>query len=479
MHVINEDASTIKTVADLLMAAKDGYDSEKEEWKRTSSSGKEAYDNVYKYSSVAKAASKMIAVFPLICSRNVSLNTAQMVSKYLEAKGAQMLQLALQATNIYSAKSGMEYLSRFHQNLNIGNTSTEVLTQAINQWIEDKRDEQEAAGKNESTEVLDNFLNSLPIVEDTTLSLAPRDLNFILNSIQEFCESSIYIKPYDTDLNPVSLNDFIVDESYGGHYNVKLSIVAEKALRDSKKQNSDNDWTSKYGPTNPPSRNGSSAGSLLKNQDVRKMNDAIPTLLVVRFYNSDNSNISTEFIVGVKTSVIPANTDEILRKIANDNEDGKFFTNLIRVGTGEIGALDFVFGLSRTAEDLAAMRKKGSLGDTWRLLQNRAYASKEQLKRGRRSSYSAITTVVITKEDADTLYREENIDITNPSVAKHFMESYNLLGFGIVNDVLESLQIIFDDDNNYFEELSYKMLQRENNSNDNIIKALNLVNKVR
>lgn len=478
MHVNNE-ASTIKTVADLLVAAKSGYDAEKEDMNNRRRGNYDGSDK-YLYSSVAKAASKMIAVFPMICSRNVSLETSQLISKYLEAKGAQMLQLALQATNIYSAKSGMEYLSKFHQNLDIGNGTgnTEVLTQAINQWIEDHTDAQTASGQNESStvDVVEEFFESLPVVEETTLKLLPQDLNYILRSIQEFCDSTIYAKPYDMELNPISLNDYIVDESYNGHYNVKLSVLSEKV--NNKPYNNSN---SSFDKTSvPPSGKAySSYGSLLRNQDVKKINNAIPTLLVVRFYNSDNSNISTEFIVGVKSTVIPANTDEILRKITNDNEDGKFFTNLIRVGTGEIGALDFVFGLSRTADDLASMRKKGSLGEVWRLLQNRAYASKEQLKRGKTSSYSAITTVIITKEDADRLYKEENIDITKPKIAKHFMESFNLLGFGIVNDVMESLQIMFDDDNNYFEELSYKMLQRENRDNDNVVKALSLINKVR
>ena len=100
------------------------------------------------------------------------------------------------------------------------------------------------------------------------------------------------------------------------------------------------------------------------------------------------------------------------------------------------------------------------------------------VKQGRENQFSAVTTVIISKEDADSLYKEENIDITDPVVAKHFMKSYNLLGFAIVDDVLESVKIMFDDGNTVFEELAYKMLEREN-SDSSILKTINLMNKMK
>lgn len=133
----------------------------------------------------------------------------------------------------------------------------------------------------------------------------------------------------------------------------------------------------------------------------------------------------------------------------------------MRAITGELKMTDFLFGLSRTREDLKSTKVKGAYGDTWALLQNRALAAKTAIARGQRNDFSAITTVVISREDADDLYKEENLDITDPTVAKHFMESYNLLGFAIVDDALESAKFMFDDGNRYFEEFSYRMLAKE------------------
>ena len=133
-----------------------------------------------------------------------------------------------------------------------------------------------------------------------------------------------------------------------------------------------------------------------------------------------------------------------------------------------------IFALSRIKEDLNSTRKKGAYGDTWELLKNRAIAAKQQVRSGKHTDYSAITTVLISQADADELYREENIDITDPKIAKRFMESYNILAFIIADDSIESLKIMKDDEHNYFEELSYRQLKKDN-SDDSFKKAINLL----
>ena len=46
---------------------------------------------------------------------------------------------------------------------------------------------------------------------------------------------------------------------------------------------------------------------------------------------------------------------------------------------------------------------------------------------------------VITAEDADTLLKEENLDIRNLKNAKAFLKAYNLNRFIIANDIEESI----------------------------------------
>ena len=195
------------------------------------------------------------------------------------------------------------------------------------------------------------------------------------------------------------------------------------------------------------------------------MNDAVPSMLVVRFYNQndkgDVSDIPTEFIIGVKSKLIPVTTTEILRRIMNDNKDGKKFLKFMRVITGELSASNVIFGFSRMKDDIKSTKRKGAYGEIWNLLANRAEASREAVKHGVRNDFSAITTVLISQNDADELFREENFDISDPKNAYHFMQSYNLIAFAIADDATESLKIMMDDGEKNFEEYAYRMFERE------------------
>ena len=209
---------------------------------------------------------------------------------------------------------------------------------------------------------------------------------------------------------------------------------------------------------------------ILRDQDIKKMNDAAPALLVVKFYHSykdENgntvvSNVPTEFIIGVKSHLIPVTTSEILRRIMNDNKDGKKFMTFMRAITGELKASEIILGMSRIKDDVKSCKVKGAYGDTWKLLSNRAAAAREQIKQGKRNDFSAITTVLISQADADELFHEENIDISDPKNAMHFMRSYNLMGFVIADDATEVLKIMLDNGSGMFEERAYSMLERDN-----------------
>ena len=195
------------------------------------------------------------------------------------------------------------------------------------------------------------------------------------------------------------------------------------------------------------------------------MNDAVPSMLVVRFYNQNDkgviSDVPTEFIIGVKSKLIPVTTTEILRRIMNDNKDGKKFLKFMRVITGELSASNVIFGFSRMKDDIKSTKRKGAYGEIWNLLANRAEASREAVKHGVRNDFSAITTVLISQNDADELFREENFDISDPKNAYHFMQSYNLIAFAIADDATESLKIMMDDGEKNFEEYAYRMFERE------------------
>lgn len=471
---------------------------------------KVANKSEYSYSSIAKAASKLIAVFPVLTSRTVSFDTARMTSKYIEQISCQFFMFALQQANISNAKDGIAYLRQFHQNLNMGDDNTDAVIAAMQSWIDAY-----TKGTQESTtfaDVLNNEALSEAMVDpfmmqSDDVKISASDMRELMHAMQE----SANIQFYDTKLNPLSIDDYVVREFAGGDYRVTVSpyILNEAKLDRNKANNSykenkeqhrheekmneilndrmkiyqnaqfekdkqdaenekqqkedqkstsrDNDWRDANRMHNNT--------AFLKDQDIKKMNDAVPSILIVKFYQkNDNdgvSGVATEFLIGIKSKVVPITTAEILRRIMNDNKDGQKFLKFMRVITGELKASDVLLGLSRITDDVKSYKVKGARGDIWTLLQNRAVAAKEQVRSGKHNDFSAITTVLISQQDADELYREENFDINDPKNAIHFMQSYNLMGFAIADDSNEVLHLLLDNGSKNFEDISYRMLERE------------------
>ena len=471
---------------------------------------KAADKSEYSYSSIAKAASKLIAVFPVLTSRTVSFDTARMTSKYIEQISCQFFMFALQQANISNAKDGIAYLRQFHQNLNMGDDNTDSVIAAMQSWIDaytKGTQESNTFADALNNEVLSEAMVDPFMMQSDDVKISASDMRELMHAMQE----SANIQFYDTKLNPLSIDDYVVREFAGGDYRVTVSPyilneakankrkannsynenkeqhrheekmneilndrmkIYQKAQSERDKQDAENEKQQKEDQKSTSRDNDwrdanrmHNNTAILKDQDIKKMNDAVPSILIVKFYQKNSndavSSVATEFLIGIKSKVVPITTTEILRRIMNDNKDGQKFLKFMRVITGELKASDVLLGLSRITDDVKSYKVKGARGDIWTLLQNRAVAAKEQVRSGKHNDFSAITTVLISQQDADELYREENFDINDPKNAIHFMQSYNLMGFAIADDSNEVLHLLLDNGSKNFEDISYRMLERE------------------
>ena len=549
-------------------------------------------NNSYSYSSIARAASKLIAVFPVLTSRTVSMSSAHAVSKYIEQISCQFFMLALQQANISNVKNGIDYLRNFHQNLDLGDDNSNAIIATMQSWLDayEKGTFENAtiAGSMNAEAFAEASVDPFMFQADN-VKISSTDIRDLVNLMHE----NANIEVLDTNLNPVSVNDYIVREFANGTYKVTMGYMdlneAKKYTgkvknnynngnnQNSGNNNQNNNQTQQkdysgyiearkkasdyedekarareeqrhqnqtaeedqrfrnkvYQDTqnyynnlgqerekqknreveNQKNRDFQSeqerkrreaeeekaakeradsqyniqkaqqfrygSAMILKDQDIKKMNDAVPSILVVRFYQRDNnggiSDIPTEFLIGVKSKIVPITTTEILRRIMNDNKDGQKFLKFMRTITGELKASEVILGLSRITDDVKSYKVKGARGDLWTLLQNRAAAAKSQIKSGKHNDFSAITTVLISQEDVDELYREENLDISDPKNALRFMSSYNLMGFAIVDDSNEVLHLLLDNGSKSFEDISYTMLERETQDGGTYKKLINLM----
>ena len=223
----------------------------------------------------------------------------------------------------------------------------------------------------------------------------------------------------------------------------------------------------------------------LLDSDVKKVNELVPSLIVLRYQiadpNKDASGVNTyiqdEFVAGVKSRLIAVPSQEILDRIIYMGKSGVDMKNMIRATTGETSfSKDFLAGIQQAKIDAKKDSKLSKTNPIWRSLQARSNRSK--LNRLTRSSNgaAAITTLVITNEEVNLAADESGIDLSNPVIASKFMEAYNLMALVIVDEQNEFAKFIYDGDV-YFEDLAFSSLERDNDRSYK--QMINLINQTR
>lgn len=417
----------------------------------------------YSYSSATRAASDLIMIHPVLCSSNVSLKSSTLLTKHVERKACVDMQIVLSAINITNAQNGFDYIRKFHQNIEGIGTAQDFEDMIIN---------------------MNKNLGEANIPA-TTVNRILIEMNRVFHD-----------RLYDIDLNPICINDYIVKEN-ADTYTIELLEYKGKSGHNSSRGRSNNSG----GYNNRRNGNGGGSSSSgngttgydpissirnnsvqLRDSDAKKVNSAVPSMLVVRFKSTNNGTITaitSEIVIGIKAKLIPVDSMEILRKIYDQNRDGRGLVNLIRATTGEINIItDYLLAIDRQRSDILSRHIKGSKQDIWKKLENRANMARIALDAKKENRASAITTVIITDEDADYLYKNENIDVRRPTEAKKFMQAYNLQRFIIANDVDEYCMVLEDTLDPDFEKIAYSMLERETKDTE-FKKIIDLMSKMR
>lgn len=208
---------------------------------------------------------------------------------------------------------------------------------------------------------------------------------------------------------------------------------------------------------------------MLIDTDVKKANEMMPTLLNVSFTQMVNQGdkkyetpVAVSMIIGVKAKMVPLDSGDIINRIINKNKDKNFFIKFFRSTTREISFFkDLVFSVDKAKSDALSFSKKSKSSGIWKLLERRSGKSKAARLMGTQNSAMAISTLIITAEEVETIKKIANINVEDPSVMAPIMQAYNLMGFGIVDDTLQTFKIMRDNGENYFETYAYTALEKE------------------
>ena len=407
--------------------------------------------NKKSFRSVAQASSNLTLVFPIITSKNMSIDNAAMIAKAMERKAVSMLQMLFSAISVSAVDNGIEYISNFHSNLKIDDKITvDGFIDAIDKFVVN----------NESVQISD-----MEIYEKAKQDL--KNLNYVLPD----------------SLNETSLNEYkVYPQSYFGE--PVILKEADKRIKDititrTNKTEAVPRQMNELDRLNATKVKHDIVRNQLVDSDVKKANELVPTMMIVNFVSTNfDEPIENQMVVGVKAKIYPVDSVDLLNRIKIKNHDKNGMLKFIRATTREISFLkDFMFAIDKAKVDALSQSKRGSSSKLWKILERRAVKSKFRRILGQTNDASAISTIVLTQEEVEYLKKTENINIENPGVIRPIMESYNLMGVCIVDESMEVAKFIFDTGDDIFESLSFNHLERENN-NGLDRKVINLMTKM-
>ena len=399
-------------------------------------------------SSLAKANSNLTLVFPVICSRGISIEAASMISKAVEKNCVTMLQRLFASWQIAddSVKDLQDYIGKFHTNISSGVASMDDVFELV-----DRFSESGYTDKSIRSGIEKSILESNAMIRQDL-----RNLDFYL----------------PTPINENPLTVFSIKE--GAASTLFALKKVEKTAKDEK--NNQNEWA-----------NRKNSADYFKNQvldtDYKKANELMPTSMVVNFKIKDSKTGGAldynSAVIGVKAKLYPISSEDVVKHVASKSADKNWITNFFRATTREISFMkDFVLALDKAKIDAMSLSTRKNTSDKmWKVLERRATNSRLKKAMRQNNNSAAITTLCISQEEVEYMRKYNHIDIERISTVLGLFDSYNLMCICIVDESLEVAKFIFDEHEPMWETISFTHLERE--SSDNTYKrVVNLMTKI-
>ena len=476
-----EESSVVKTITDVIS---DGIN--KADSIRTS-------PGIARSSSLTKATSGLNIVFPCLVTKTSKIDTAMMISRAVERKAVSLLQIAFSAFDITYAKDATDFIKNFHTNLK-GKIS------------------------------LDDFIDTMDTYAHEN-GLIPEERADMFKAVLEDLRSITTY--YPDDASERSLNRFKVIESVTGMRifteaednkrdpkdDYKFQYQKQKDYKQDKYQKAERGRERAYKMARDKARDNYQAkrddiedrraaekdarmaarndiqnqkdiSDMFTNQvfssDIKKANEMVPTMMVVNFITLDGEHqINRQVVIGVKAKLFPVESQDVINKIIVKNADRNILLKFIKASTKEISFLkDFLFAIDNAKLSAIANSRNGSsTNKLLKTLERRALNGKIRKAFKINNAYKAIATLVISREEADYIYKNNNIDVMNPRVIRPIMENLSLMMFIVVDDSAETASILMDSGDDSYETISYTHLEREASDNSSK-KIINLMTKL-
>lgn len=412
--------------------------------------------------SIAKRASNLVLVFPVICSTSISMKTASIITKAIERKCVSLLQILFSSIQLTSADNMYDYIKQFHTNLNIKSGLT-----------------------------LDDFMGVMDkMVDEGAIQVSDMEL---YNAVKEDMHNINYY--LSTELNPESINDYhIRKDMYGESHIVKEAKTPAHFYITNKKQFNDavgneihksvdnaiNKRSNEiYNNNKDVEKQTNYFRHQLSTGDIEKANELMPTTMIVNF-NTDTGNgryHTTTGIIGVKAKLYPVDAMDICNRIAAKYKDSNGLFNLVRASTREISFFkDLAFAIDKARVDAINMARESNNAKMFKVLERRAHRNRFSALL-KKNNASPITSLIISQEEVEYLKKYNSVDMEKLYVTRSVLENYNLMDIVIADESLEVAKFLFDDGDGVFEALTFDSLEKEA-KDSSYKKVVNLMSKL-
>lgn len=480
--------------------------------------------------SVARASSDLVLVFPFMCDSTVSLETASMTAKAIERQCVTMLRLLFSSYQISQADNAKDFIKQFHSNITnpvslddfmsymdglaeSGNVTVtdpktyRAIQEEVHHLYDMLPDNISETSLSEAV-VLERYGN-LEVMSEGRLSKAKRSKNqkrkkdAVNASRAQAAAASIVNGDPNADAEYYA-NQYV--NMFGGASNsapsgAYSSINANdeyKNIADAVAKVINNKMKEIKAPVSSSSvdsdilNNPEKLAQFYKNMmdaeqnrmidsDVKKANELVPTMMTVNFIYKDEKTgiaIPVTFVCGIKCRLIPVDPTDIADRIFVKHADKNILLSFIRATTRETSFIkDFLFAIDKAKIDTIAQSRRGSSNKMWKILERRAVRSKWNRAFSHPNDATMITTLGISQELVEYIKKENGIDLNNPKVARGIMEGFNLMGMVIIDEAAEANKFLWDTGEGFYETISFNNLEREASGGE-YKKALNLMQKM-
>ncbi len=458
--------------------------------------------------SIARATSGLTLTFPVICTDTLDIETATMISKAIERKNISLLQMAFAAYNITNATDAVSHLAKFHTNMNFDKLDVDKfidVMETIDESAPITTYPSEINLINEDCKrncnfIMEDSLNAHSLLEFSQVNRYGQNMiiHEELPNLRDLEGDNDPDNPHAAYLGAHGREDYTdkwEDQQFSKERDAATRDHQLRMASDSRDHDRDMETLKNANQTarddaarqhdlnrDQNKRDFEARQNYIKNRisatddkrqylasqllasDVKKANEMQPSLMIVNFYVNDcgrDLNIAQQIVAGVKSKLYPVASADIINKLITKVVDADTMLKLVKVSTREISFVkDFLLGLDDAKLDALSKSRKGSGSAMFNALEKRAIKGKIRKTLKLDNCAKAISTLVISVEEAEELKKYNNIDVMNPRIIAKFMEKMNLLYFVVVDTTSESINIFTDGDSDY-EAYSFSALERE------------------